>query len=88
MSAYPNQHPSETEINHARKCRMNHQDIDIRAWPPGAISTSKAVHALHRPTGVAVVASSEPSRERNQKLAVERLELLLSEATSPGMWNR
>lgn len=57
---------------------MNHLDIDLRAWPPGAVSTSKAVHALHKPTGVAVVVGSERSREANQRLALERIELLLT----------
>lgn len=61
--------------------------IEIRAWPPGAIATSKAVHVLHRPTGVAVVVGSESSRGRNQDLACERVKLLLTEATSPGMWS-
>lgn len=54
-----------------------HHDIEIRAWPPGA-STSKAILALHRPTGAAVVVGSEPTRERNQALAVERVRLLLA----------
>jgi hypothetical protein len=69
---------------------MNYQEIEIRAWPPGSAfsSGSRAVLALHMPTGVAVVVSSEPNRERNQKLAVERLQLLLSEAVSPGGWTR
>lgn len=57
----------------------DHLDIELRAWPPGANGTSKAIHALHTPTGVAVVVvSSESSRERNQKLAVERIGLLLA----------
>lgn len=66
---------------------MKHLDIEIRAWPPGS-SSSKAIHALHTPTGVAVVVRSEASREANQKLAVERLGLLLSEAVSPCGWQR
>jgi protein subunit release factor A len=56
---------------------MNAKDIDIRVWPPGSVSTSRAVLALHVPTGAAVVVNSESSRERNQKLAVERVQLLL-----------
>jgi len=67
---------------------VNHLDIEIRAWPPGSIRTSNAILALHIPTGVAVVVRSESNRERNQKLAVERLDLLLREATSPGGWQR
>lgn len=70
---------------------VNHIDIEIRAWPPGSAYSSRsgaAVMALHKPTGVAVIASSEPTRERNQKLAVERVELLLTEAISPGGWSR
>lgn len=54
---------------------MGH-DIEIRAWPPGA--SSKAILAVHTPTGAAVVVGSEPSRERNQRLAVERLEQLIT----------
>jgi hypothetical protein len=53
-------------------------DIEIRSWPPGLSGSSKAVLALHVPTGAAVVVRSESSRERNQKLAVERVHLLLS----------
>lgn len=64
---------------------MRHEEIEIRAWPPGRYD-GKAVLALHLPTGVAVVVGSESSRERNQKLAVERVGLLLAEATSPGGW--
>lgn len=56
---------------------MNSEDIEIRTWPPGAGGTSKAVIALHVPTGAAAVVNSESSRERNQKLAVERVRLLL-----------
>ncbi len=70
---------------------IDFREIEIRAWPPGSAyspRSSAAVLALHTPTGVAVVASSEPTRERNQKLAVERVKLLLTEATSPGGWTR
>lgn len=69
---------------------VNYQQIEIRAWPPGSAYSSgnRAVLAIHTPTGVAVVAGSEPTRERNQKLAVERVQLLLSEAVSPGGWTR
>lgn len=69
---------------------VNYKEIEIRAWPPGSAysSGSRAVLAIHMPTGVAVVASSEPTRERNQKLAVERVQLLLSESVSPGGWSR
>ena len=56
---------------------MNDNDIDIRGWPPGPVGTSRGVLALHVPTGAAVVVNSESSRERNQKLAVERVQLLL-----------
>jgi protein subunit release factor A len=66
---------------------MNHLDIELRAWPPGS-PTSKAVIAIHTPTGVAVIARSEPTSGRNQTLAVERLGILLSEANSPGGWQR
>lgn len=37
-------------------------------------------------TGVAVVVRSEGSPERNQKLAEERVRLILAEAVSPGGW--
>jgi hypothetical protein len=57
---------------------MNRANIEIRTWPPGAGGTSKAVIALHVPTGAAAVVSSESSREHNQKLAVERVHLLLN----------
>ena len=57
---------------------MNCNDIEIRTWPPGSGRTSRAVLALHVPTGAAVVVNSESSRERNQKLAVERVQLLLN----------
>jgi hypothetical protein len=56
---------------------MNHIDIEIRAWPPGAYS-SKAVLAVHTPSGAAVVVNCETNRERNQKLAVERLGLVVA----------
>jgi hypothetical protein len=56
---------------------MNRLDIEIRTWPPGAVGTARGVIAHHVPTGTAVVVSSESSRERNQKLAVERVHLLL-----------
>jgi hypothetical protein len=56
---------------------MNRLDIEIRTWPPGAAGTSRTVIALHTPTGAAAVVSSEFSRERNQKLARERVQLLL-----------
>ena len=62
-------------------------DIEIRPWPPG-VSSSSTVLALHTPTGVAVVARSARAREANQKLAVERLGLLLSEAVSPCGWQQ
>ena len=67
--------------------QMKHEEIEIRAWPPGRYD-GNAVLAIHLPTGVAVVCSSERNRERNQKLAVERLGLLLAEAVSPGGWVR
>jgi hypothetical protein len=55
---------------------MNPLDIEIRAWPPGNYSSSGVI-ALHVPTGVAVVVRSEPNRERNQRLAVERVHMLI-----------
>lgn len=55
---------------------MNPLDIEIRAWPPGSYS-GKAILAIRSPTGAAVIVKSESTRERNQKLACERLGLLL-----------
>lgn len=56
---------------------MNILDIEVRAWPLGRYD-SKAVLVIHLPTGVAVVVGSDSNRERNQKLAIERIGLLLA----------
>lgn len=66
---------------------MNYEDLEIRMWPSSS-GTTRAVIALHVPTGVAVVVGSEQSRQRNQDLAVERVQLLLAESNSPGGWIR
>lgn len=66
---------------------MNYLEIEIRAWPPGRMD-STAIIAIHTPTGVAAIASGERTRERNQKLAVERVGLLLAESNSAAGWTR
>jgi protein subunit release factor A len=46
------------------------------------------VLAIDLDTGVAVLVTSERSQMRNQRLAEERVKLLLGEAVSPGGWIR
>lgn len=49
--------------------------------PTGGMQTGKmptGVHALHIPTGIAVVVDGERSMHRNKKLAIEALEGLIN----------
>lgn len=66
--------------------------LEFHAWPPRhaggqqVTKTSAGVLAIDLETGVAVHVGTERSQRANQRLAEERLRLLLSEALSPGGW--
>lgn len=64
---------------------MNPADLELHAWPPrtpGGGQQTGRVHygvlAVHKRTGAAVVVTSEQSQHANQKLAEERLGLLVA----------
>lgn len=65
--------------------RSSNRKLEIHAWKSGR---RDGVLAIDMETGVAVIVSSERTPQRNQKVAVERLEALLSEALSPAGWIR
>lgn len=63
---------------------MNPADLEFHAWPLRPIGGQQTgrVHygvlAVHKRTGASVVVTSERSQHANQKLAEERLGLMLA----------
>lgn len=67
--------------------------LEFHAWPPrhaGGQYTrvTAGILAIDLETGVAALVDSERSQHGNQRLAEERVRLLLAEAVSPGGWVR
>jgi hypothetical protein len=58
--------------------------LEFHGWKSSRFGNG--VLAIDIETGVAVFVKSESSHQGNQKLAEERVKLLLAEATSPGGW--
>lgn len=68
---------------------MRFEDVEYHMWPPAGMrsGTRSGVLAIHLPTGVSVIVTSESSPQRRRKLAEERLAILVSEAEI-GLWSR
>lgn len=63
---------------------VEQDEIEVRSWQGGqqVTRTDGTVIAWHRPTGIAMVVTSERSQHANRQLAVSRLKILLAEATT------
>ena len=74
------------ELNMINPSKVNERDISfqtMRSTGPGGQHVNKvnsAVRAIHKPTGIQVVAMDRRSQHQNKKLAIARLEEKVNEA--------